>query len=738
MFSIVALTNELTKKYKYVVIFFAQLPSTIYPMKMNNSKIKLLSVVFALLFSVNAIGQDKKSTATNAEIPHIRLKAGIQKSKVTLRWAIDEPIAWQKANKIGFRLKRYTLMRDGKLLSTSEEKDLGVFLPKPMEAWKEIVEKNDHAAIVAQSLFGESFEVEMGDKPGQLQGIVNKSQEIEQRFAFALMAADLDFEIALMAGWGYTDNEVKANERYVYIVELNATNNTKNLKVQKADATVSMDKVDELPVPLGFVGIYQDQTVTLAWEYQQLKDMYTSYYIEKAEDGVNFKSLGDLPVVNMNDKPEKQSPGMMYIDSLTKNSHSYSYRIRGKTVFGDYGPYSNVVSGAGKKTLEASPRIVSSDIGTDNDIQLNWEFPKESENEINGFQLIYSESDLENSYQVVKDKISVNERSVSIKSQGPSNYFKIRALAKSSTNRESFSVLIQPNDDTPPVVPTEVTGKIDSTGLVHLLWKANTEKDLGGYHVFRGTQKGQELLRLTAQAVSIAKYTDTVKLESLDNVVYYYVTAVDQRKNQSAPSEIIALEKPDKVIPQAPVFTAYKLEDGIIKLSWLKSYSDDVKVHQLYRQALDDTDKNWKMIFETQELTPEFNYLDKEVTTNHRYRYYLLAIDKSMLKSDKSQEITLTAIDLQAKSVLSNLSVIAGKDKKMIQLSWKIDSKEVNEILVYRQKNAEKSQLWGTLDGKQNFIEDKDVQIGNSYTYILKAMLNTNQPAKTEKIMVQH
>lgn len=85
-------------------------------------------------------------------IPHIRLKTDSKKDHISLRWAVDEPLAWQKANKTGFQLKRYTLMRDGKLLPKPEEKDLGIFLPAQEKEWQKVVEKNDNAAIVAQSL----------------------------------------------------------------------------------------------------------------------------------------------------------------------------------------------------------------------------------------------------------------------------------------------------------------------------------------------------------------------------------------------------------------------------------------------------------------------------------------------------------------------------------------------------------------------------------------------------------
>lgn len=700
------------------------------------SKKYLLSFCF-LMISVFVFSQEKQDRTI---IPHIRLKADSKKDHITLRWAVDEPLAWQKANKTGFQLKRYILMRDGKLLEKPEEKDLGVFLPAKEQEWMKIVEKNDNAAIVAQSLFGETFEVEMGEKQGKLEGVVNRSQEVDQRFAYALMAADLDFEIAKLAGWGYIDREVKANERYLYTVSINQ--NTKSgtiVLVEKGDAVVSVSANTELPKPLDFIGIFKDKTVTLSWEYLQLRDTYTSYYVEKSENGSAFKSLGDLPIMNMNDADGRQAQGMTFVDSLAQNNSKFSYRIRGKTIFGDYGPYSDAVSGEGKKTLETTPRISNFKIAEDENITINWEFPQEAEKDITSFELLHSETDLENTYKVVKNKIPVNNRTLVTKILAPSNYYKIQAIGKSKDKRESFSVLVQPNDMTPPETPIDFKGKIDSLGVVHLEWKANTEKDLEGYHIFRGIQKGDELVRVTPQAITKNKYEDKVVLENLNSKVYYYITATDIRKNQSKPSVILELEKPDKVKPQSPVFTKYKLEeDGKITLNWLRSFSEDVALHRLYRQDKDGADKSWKMIYETKDIQPSFTYTDKDVETDKRYAYYLLAIDKNKLKSDKSPEITLRSNSFEAQSVLTNLSGSANKNKKQIELIWKIESKEVGEILVYRQKGTEKPSMWGTLTGSQNFLEDQSVQTGNNYTYFLKPMLKNNQVTKTEKITIEY
>ena len=247
------------------------------------------------------------------------------------------------------------------------------------------------------------------------------------------------------------------------------------------------------------------------------------------------------------------------------------------------------------------------------------------------------------------------------------------------------------------------------------------------------------MVRITPQSITQNKFEDKVVLENLNSKVYYYVTATDKRNNQSKPSIILELEKPDKVKPQTPVFTKYKLEDdGRITLNWLKSYSDDVAIHQLYRQAKDGTDKTWKLIYETKDIQPDYTYTDKDVEVNKKYAYYLVAVDKSRLLSEKSPEVTLISNSFEAVNVLSNLSGSVNRNKKQIELLWKAQDNKIGEILIYRQEGAAKPTLWGTLPGGQNFIEDKLITVGNTYTYLLKPMLIDNQPAETEKISIEY
>lgn len=498
------------------------------------------------------------------------------------------------------------------------------------------------------------------------------------------------------------------------------------------------DKDPELPKPLDFIGIFQDKSVILSWEYLQLRDVYTSYFIERSNDGKNFSTLSDLPVMNMNSQAQKESNNMIFVDSLQIANQPYSYRIRGKTIFGDYGPYSSVVSGESRKKLEVTPRIKSARVGDDDKITLEWDFPKENESDIQSFELLYSRTDKENDYKVTKNKLSSEKRSVIVKSESTSNYYKIRAVGNNSDHRESFSVLVQPEDNTPPEIPTQLKAKIDSTGIAHIEWKPNTESDLEGYHIFRGNQKGEELMRITTQPIKEAVFNDSVQLANLNSKVYYYVTAVDFRKNQSEPSEIIEVEKPDIIPPQNPTFSKYEIKDGVITLDWYKSVSEDVALHQLYRLDIDEPNAVAKKIYETKELTPTFSFQDKELQSDKRYVYFLKAIDKSKLVSKESQRITLRNVDLRPKKVISNLTGAANQQKGRIDLIWKNQVNDLTEIVIYRQKEGEKSSLLTTLNGQQNYLEDKNVTVGTKYTYLIKAMLSNNQPSTTEKITVEY
>jgi fibronectin type 3 domain-containing protein len=69
-------------------------------------------------------------------------------------------------------------------------------------------------------------------------------------------------------------------------------------------------------------------------------------------------------------------------------------------------------------------------------------------------------------------------------------------------------------------------------GAVNLIWDANTERDLAGYIVLRGTS-ANALKPITDMPIQVTTFLDQVK----PGVRYFYaVQAVDRAGNASAPS----------------------------------------------------------------------------------------------------------------------------------------------------------------------------------------------------------
>jgi fibronectin type III domain protein len=92
-------------------------------------------------------------------------------------------------------------------------------------------------------------------------------------------------------------------------------------------------------------------------------------------------------------------------------------------------------------------------------------------------------------------------------------------------------------DFTPPNVPTGLAASVTSTQVV-LQWNASTASDLDHYNVFREPR----FPPLVFPRAYVANYLDrTVKP---DSTYRYWVTAVDQGLNESAPSETVEVTVP--------------------------------------------------------------------------------------------------------------------------------------------------------------------------------------------------
>ncbi|EZH71327.1 hypothetical protein ATO12_10775 [Aquimarina atlantica] len=686
-----------------------------------NKKIGI--VILILLF-----GQKFSFAQSKEQLPEVKVIARAQEDRILLRWTLNTPLAWRKGNRYGYTLERYTISRDRKTLPTPEKLIIGQkFMPVSMMEWEGIAETSDNGAIMAQALWGESFVVEGG---GGLASIINKAEEQQQRFAFGLYAADQDFEIAKKAGLGYIDTNVKPNEKYLYKVISNIPQF--ELETKERGVYIGIIDYEPLPEPVDFVGVFQDGNTLLSWDSKLLKNTYNSYIIERSENGSTFTRLGDIPYAAIN-KEKSENDRTIYIDSIT-NDKNYIYRIKGISSFGEIGPASNVVSGEGKKVLKYVPHLKTKHITSESDVELTWTFPEEGNKDITGFTLKRSDTD-RGGYKPVVTHISPTSRKVRYTKLRATNYFKITANGKNNNQRDSFAMLVQPVDSIPPEKPVGLEGKVDSTGVVQLQWKPNTEEDLMGYRIYRGNLQHEEYSQLTESPHKNYTFTDTVKVKSLNTKVYYRIIAVDQRYNKSEPSEILELIKPDVIPPTAPVFTSYTIKDGVVLLEWANSSSEDVEAHYIYRKGKDDLD--WSLIFQSEKFK-NTTYNDTKVEEGKYYSYTILARDQSGLESTPAPPVSVVIPKTTLKSVIKGFYGSVNENEKTIELSWRYKNPNVSELELYRAVNEKPSSLYRILPpGTKRFI-DTGLTINSNYTYIIRAVFNDGTYSRYTTIKIKY
>ena len=667
--------------------------------------------------------------------PTVKVIGKVTKNSTLLRWSANTPSAWKYANQYGYIIERTTIAIGSEILKEPIVKRLTStpLKPKPMMEWESLASKNDNAAIVAQAIYGDDFEVEMEEGSNALMNIMNTAKAQEQRFSFALYAADQDFEVAKLAGLGFVDTDVRLGEKYLYKVFTAIP--ADKMTVDFGGVYLGLDDYHKLPEPQELIGLFNNKSVMLSWSYKLLEKQYNSYIVERSDDlGNTFKQLNAVPVVNMNEKEKKSSDRMFFLDSIPKNNVEYQYRIKGISPFGEIGPLSNIIKGKGKKSLQYNPAITKATITKNTSVTINWEFPEKDMESLAYFQLNISNT-LKGTYQVAIPEISKTQRNLTFNKLLPINYFTITAVGHDGSKRKSFPQMVQLDDATPPEVPTNLTGIIDSTGIVKLNWKLNTEPDFLGYRVFRANLENEEFTQITFEPTAYNSIIDTVKIKNLNPKVYYKIQAFDKRYNPSEFSKVLTLKKPDIVPPTKPVFKSFLANNGEVELNWVPSSSFDALKTLIYRKEKGKPD-DWQLISTV--ALPGNQFIDKTAKTSVAYLYTLVTMDTSGLESEPVVPLTISLTDNSPKTEIDKFSSIVNRQENNITLSWKYKTAEVSEFLLYRSTKESKPTLYKVFQKTENTYVDTNLLINTKYTYLLQAVFNSGALSPMKKIVAKY
>ncbi len=678
-------------------------------------------------------GKDKQPVK---EKPAIRVLARATADRILLRWAVTTPAAWKFTNGYGFEITRFTIMRDGKTLPVVTRKVLNAtpIKPAPLERWEQIVQHDSYAAVIAQALYGKDFEVS-GKTDKSIASMISQTNEITQRYAMSLYAADNSFAAAKMAGWAWEDTTAVQNEKYLYRIRTLGPVTT--MRVDSSGALIGLKDYQPLPVPAVPAFISGNKSVLLSWRQQIVSSDYTSWYVEKsADNGLNYTKTTGLPVTNINQKDNKASTTWL-TDSLKDNNTTYLYRLRGVTPFGETGPPSLPVKVKGQELLEYVPHIRRNEIDEKGGMTMTWEFDQQGNDKIKGFALNQAEKEA-GPYKVVMENIPADSRELKYDKLFPTNYFTITAVAKEGKSSLSFPVLVQPVDSTPPAAPVGVQAVIDSAGKVTITWERNKETDMLGYKVFRAHVGGHEMSPITDTVIFANSFKDSVVIKSLNSKVYYAVTAFDKRYNQSAFSQVITVKKPDVVPPSSPVFAAYKVIDNSVKLNWIASQDDDVAAHVLYRRNMADSGVRWQEL-KVLGIKADY-YQDIAVEPGRSYSYIIIARDSSGLESTAVKPLLVSIPPKPEAAKVKSFNATVYRDKFYLEIFWKdnLDIAAVQEYQLYKAPVGTPISLWKVMKAGSRQTVDEELVVNTEYQYGIRAVMKDGTIGQLTTIRVSY
>lgn len=649
------------------------------------------------------------------------------KEGIKMRWAPLTPQAWLIANRYGYFIERYTIVRNQTLLKQAEKKILTPtpLLPAPLEEWEQVVARDSIALVAAQAIHGEQFEIE--NAQNSIASFINASREQENRYSFALFAADMSWETALASALAWQDREVVAGERYLYKI-YPAIPGSLSSQYAIDTAYVYLGADERLDVNgIQHVSIsFSDRTAILKWPYKMYEGLFSAYVVERSDDGEHFEKITPFPVI----MPENTTKGDGFIywqDSIPQNNKEYYYRVRGITPFGELSPPSKIVSGHGYKPLEATPYITKAYSPDNISAIVHWTFPAESESTLSYF-VVERALQITGPFKEISPHLAASAREYTTKETPTAAYYRIRAVGKEAGYSHSYPILVQLIDSLPPAAPTGLQGFIDTTGVVHLQWQPSQEEDIYGYRVYRANGLNEEFSQVTTEPLRTAQFTDTLSLNTLTKHVYYKVVALDKRFNPSDFSAPLVLKRPDRVPPSPPVFYERINTPQGPAFKWHASPDEDVAFQMLYRKGRQE--RSWRAIAK---LPPrqEF-YTDTSATKGFEYWYTIVSVDSSYLESKPAQPVSGKKLDTKVRPPLSNIQANADRQNGRIVIKWEyepdIDNNpliKVESFLIYRSLDTLPLEQFVKINGdKRQFIDRENLIPGHKYNYKIKAVFS--------------
>lgn len=676
---------------------------------------KNLYIILLTLFTSGTImfGQEEKNErfleqfvapSDSIVLNDVALLFKPKQAGVLIRWAPTNSGTWLKGNEYGYTLEKMVLDS----LNPQDFARIGAdpFIPWPLADWEAIVNDDQpYRAAAAMTIHGES-KVEPG--------FVKEAEDLENRFGVAILAADLDQGASEASGLRYFDQEMELDRPYIYRIYVNTPEGVAPVDTVY-EIYVHKDPLD-LGSPQMIEPIESDKVVTIRWKRPTYGRAFTAYYIERSSDGNSFERLNELPYLDISTELTKDLDYIPYRDSLNENGIAYSYRVLGIDPFAELSAPSEVVKAEGRdETILSAPTNL--EVAENGDaLVLVWDYmqnPKDKD--IVGFN-VYKSLDADAKFVRVNDEL-LPSGAVMYTDETPdqreTNYYYVSAVDAAGNEGPSEIAFGFTTDAVPPGPPTGLNASIQQDGGLLLKWDAPADNDIRGYQVLYANSLENDFAAKSGKYLKNTFFVDSITLNTLTEEIFYYVIAIDWSYNQSEPSEIYRLKKPDLIPPEPSIFVNYKVSEEGIYFEWNKSTSDDVVDVQLLRAEGQGTLSVANNFF-----SDGNSHLDTNVEEGELYTYNLLTIDDDGNETLSEKPLVLEALkSFFIQDVEEATLSCEGND---CRLKWEYQNAEAYDYIIYKANAQGKMVTLKRLTGTTEYV-DKVSESTTDFKYGIKA-----------------
>lgn len=675
----------------------------------------ILKIICALslsyLLSASVLGQD------------IRLHQNYSEGVHSFRWQLESNSLWLKGVQNGFSVSK-TNLNTGKIEkfdiqnTTSEYLTLG-------EASED--ERYLLALLMAKDMDHEAFLTRQFDD-----GEIDLSDILLVRHLLSDYILNTNYQLIMESGFGWRDEDLDQNSSYEYEIFVNE-GKTSAKEIPIYSFVFDLTKWQATPLP-EIEAKWGNKRVDLKWKTKEFNTKYYGYELSQAINSERFSVLDTL-IVNPTDTSAIEA--LQYIVNrqfLDNNDSTYTFRLKGRDFLGLLSENYTDIIGKGRVGIGASPQIDRSVLLNTNRVLLEWSIYEQFADEVEEWR-IYIGEQWAGPYSI--DTLGISPGSTQVERPLPNedNYFRVVAVDINEVEHSSFPMLVTHLDTTPPAIPTDLSGSIDSAGVVHLTWAENNESDFYGYKVFFGFDTTKEMTLAHNKALSGAIFQDTVGLKSINRSLYYKITSVDRRNNRSAFSKILALTKPDVIAPTEPNFHQHKGGPGQASLAWYRSSSGDVVNQRLFRKTL-ATESQWSLIQEWGPSSIDTSYIDQDLKGLESYAYLLTVTDSSGNTSLPSNPVVVKILPVHSEVNPGHWKVEAGQNRIIFQHNF--EDQEIYEIRLFKQVGDNKPfELTKLKVGDFEFIDTSIIK-GQEMIYFIQVIFDDGyrSPFSEHKVVI--